>query len=171
MIFKKLKHNILQKKFDKALQKSTINRVVSQKKIQSVGILTSEEIFSKLDILPIVEEILEVRNTKIYSFRPFNKLDEFSYKHFSENDINWKGEFIQENFESFLQQPFDLLICYFNKPNLYLESAVLQSKASFNVGFSGVNSNLFEIEISEDILNVNEFTLELKKYLQIIKKL
>ncbi|QTE22420.1 DUF6913 domain-containing protein [Polaribacter cellanae] len=171
MRFTKLKHNILQTKFDKALQKSTDNRMVSQKKIQSVGILTSEEIFSKLDITSIIEEVLEVRNAKIYSFRPYSKLDEFSYKHFSENDINWKGTFVQENFESFLQQPFDLLIGYFNKPNLYIESAVLQSKATFKVGFSNVNSNLFEIEISEDILHINEFTLELKKYLQIIKKL
>ncbi|QTD38438.1 hypothetical protein JL193_03845 [Polaribacter batillariae] len=171
MKFTKLKHNILQKKFDKTLQQSIENRIFSKKKIQSVAILTTEEISSKLDVLSIIEKTLEVRNAKIYSFRPYNKLNKFSYKHFSENDINWKGEFFQENFNSFLEQPFDLLIGYFTKPNLYLESAVLQSKASFKVGFSNINSNLFEIEISEDVLNIGKFTLELKKYLQIIKKL
>ncbi|WP_435415905.1 DUF6913 domain-containing protein [Polaribacter aestuariivivens] len=171
MKFTKLKHTILQKKFQKTLQKSLENKVISQKKIQSVGILTTDEIQSKTAVLSILENTLGVRNAKIYSFRKFNKLNEFSYKHFSENDIGWKGEFIQENFQSFLEQPFDLLIGYFHQPNLYLESAVLQSKASFKVGFSNVNSNLYEIEISEDVAKTNEFATELKKYLQIIKKL
>ena len=64
-----------------------------------------------------------------------------------------------------------MLIGYFNQPNLYAENAVLQSQATFKVGFSKVNSSLFDIEISEDIANVDQFIFELKKYLQILKKL
>ena len=89
----------------------------------------------------------------------------------TEKDINWKGQFKQDNMQVFLEQPFDLLIGYFNRNNIFLESAILQSKAQFKVGFAGVNSMLYEIEISEKIDNVNAFTLELEKYLKIIKKL
>lgn len=170
-MFAKLKQSILEKKFDASLLKFVQNRKTSQKEILSVGILTSEEISSKNDIQKEVETLLNVRNTKIISFRKFNKLDEVSFKHFSEKDINWKGEFTQENLQSFLEQPFDLLIGYFNTNNLYLETAVLQSNATFKVGFSKVNSKLYELEISEDVFNLHQFLSELKKYLIILKKL
>ncbi|WP_439129077.1 DUF6913 domain-containing protein [Polaribacter sp.] len=171
MKFTKLKYNILQKKFHKSLLKSVATRKISQKEIVSVGIISMEEITSNKSILEVFEEVLGVRNTKIYSYRKFNKENEFSYKHFSEADLNWKGEYIQENFKSFLEQPFDLLIGYFNQPNLYTENAVLHSQATFKVGFSKVNEALFDIEISEDANNVKLFASELKKYLQILKKL
>lgn len=171
MKFSKLKESTLQKKMNKLTSKLEESRVVSQKEIKSVGILTLDEISSKIDVQSEIESSLGFRNTKIYSFKKFNKLDETSFKHFTDKDINWKGEFIQQNFQSFLEQPFDLLVGYFNTNNLYLELAVLKSKASFKVGFSEVNSNLYDIEFSEQINNVKEFSLELKKYLQILRKL
>jgi len=117
------------------------------------------------------EIILESRNIRIYSLRKFNKTDEFSYKHFTKKNVNWTGQFTEESFKCFLEEPFDLLIGYFNKNNLYLERAVLESKAQFKVGFAGVNSKLYEIEISEKTQNITRFTSELKRYLQILKKL
>ena len=170
-MFRSLKHSILVKRFQKSLLRLTENRAVSQKEILSVGVLTSDEISSKLDIQKELESTLKVRNVKLYSFRKFNKLDEVSFKHFSENDINWKGEFNNESLQSFLEQPFDLLIGYFNNKNIYLEKAVLNSKSSFKVGFSDVNSQLFELEIAEKINNLVQFTSELKKYLGILNKL
>ncbi len=167
----KLKEAKLRKKIHKLSTKLNKERLVSKKEIRSVGILTTDEVSSKIDISAEIESILELRNSKIYSFKKFNKLDNTSFKHFTEKDINWKGEFIQQNFQSFLEQPFDLLIGYFNTNNLYLELAVLQSKASFKVGFAEVNSILYDIEFSEQLNNIKEFSLELKKYLQILKKL
>lgn len=171
MNLSKLKEYRIKKQFDKTLSELSENRIVSQKEIKTVGILTTEVISSTIDIKSEIETIVGLRNCKLYSFKKFDKLDEVSYKHFSEKDINWKGDFVQPNFQSFLDQPFDLLIGYFNTNHLYLEKAVLQSKATFNVGFSGVNSKLYELEISTDLKNVKQFCLELKKYLQILKKL
>jgi acetolactate synthase small subunit len=73
--------------------------------------------------------------------------------------------------QSFLEQPFDLLIGYFNTNNLYLETAILQSNATFKAGFSGVNSDLYELEIAGNIKDIHQFLSELKKYLQSLKKL
>lgn len=171
MKFTKLKESILKKRFDKSLLESVKNRVASQKEIQSVGILTTEEISSKINVQKEVESILNIRNSKIYSFRDYNKLDEHSFKYFSENDINWKAQFIDPSFQNFLEQPFDLLICFFNTNNLYLESAALQSRATFKVGFTNVNSDLYELEISEEIINVSAYCTELRKYLLVLKKL
>ena len=171
MNLSKLKESRLRKKFDKSISKITENRITLQKEIVSVGILSTEATSNKVDLQKEIEAVLGVRNSKLYSFKKFNKLDEVSFKHFTEKDINWKGDFIQTNFQSFLKQPFDLLIGYFNENHLYLEKAILESKASFKAGFSNVNSKLYELEVSTKLENVQQFSSELKKYLQILQKL
>lgn len=171
MRFTQLKHSILKRKFKQSLLEAEKSRVTSQEEIKSVGIITTQEISSKVNLQKEIETALNVRNTKIYSYRPFNKKDEASYKHFSEKDINWKGKFTESSFQNFLEQPFDLLIGFYNEKNLYLENATLQSKATFKVGFANVNSSLYELEISENIENVTAFNLELRKYLSILNKL
>jgi hypothetical protein len=64
-----------------------------------------------------------------------------------------------------------LLIGYFSKKNWYLENAVLRSNATFKVGISKVNQQLYDIEIAEVPIKTDKFLLELKKYLKILKKL
>jgi hypothetical protein len=171
MKFTKVKHSILKKQFKKALREDEKRRVVSQKEIYSVGILTTEDIASKMEVQQPIETILGLRSSKMYAFRKEPTAEEISYKYFSEEDINWKGEALASSFASFLEQPFDLLIGFYATNNLYLEHATLQSKATFKVGFSKVNSSLFEIEISENIANITGFCEELKKYLVLLKKL
>lgn len=167
----KLKESILQKKFQKTLLKYVKDRKACNKEILSVGILTTDKITKEFNLQKDVETLLNLRNSKIYSFKNFEKNVEVSFKHFSEKDINWNGKFRQQNFQSFLEEPFDLLIGYFTTNNLYLETAVLQSKATFKAGFAEVNSDLYELEISCEYSNSSKFLLELKKYLQILKKL
>ena len=166
--------------FKETVFKNKLNRLLAQRdksrtppltKVKTIAIITSEDISSKIDFQKEIEKMLGARNVKIYSLRKFNKKDAFSYKHFTKKEINWSGQFTEPSFQGFLKTPFDLLIGYFNTNNLYLERAVLASKAAFKVGFAGVNSNLYEIEISEKIENMTTFTSELKRYLQIIKKL
>jgi len=170
MNFTKFKEKRIRNHFNKKLSLSK-SLTSSQKLIHSVGILTTDTISSNLDLAKEVEAILGVRNVKIYSFRKFSKSNGESFKHFSEKDINWKGQFIQPNFLSFLDQSLDLLIGYFDDSQLYLECAVLQSKADFKVGFSNVNSNLYQIEIAGKPINIQSFCNELKKYLKILKKI
>lgn len=169
-MFAKLKESFLKKQLRTALLKSASNRVVSEKQIISVGVLTLDSISATLDLQKEIETVLNVRNVKLISFRNFDALDDVSFKHFSEKDIGWSGNFTQENLDSFLMNPFDLLVGYFNTENLYLETAVLKSKATFKAGFSGVNPLLYELEISEKITNHTQFISELKKYLAVLKK-
>jgi hypothetical protein len=171
MNLSKLKESRLRKKFNKIVLKLQDSRAVPQKEILTVGILTSEKISSAIDLQSEIETVLALNNSQLYSFKKFNKLDEISLTCFSEKDVNWRGNFTESNFKKFLEQPFDLLVGYFNHQHLYLEKAVLESKATFKVGFSGVNSKLYELEIATEIENIKQFSSELKKYLQILKKL
>ena len=165
MLFKKY---FLRRQFQKRLIENEVHRILSQKEIKTVGIITTEEISKWINVKGEVEKILNLKDVKMYSFRPQNKN---SNKYFSEKDFNWQGNIYKTDFKSFIDEPFDLLIGYFNKNNLFLESSVLQSNASFKVGISGVNQELYDIEIAETPIETERFFLELKKYLIIIRKL
>jgi hypothetical protein len=170
-MFQGFKETVLKKKLNQLLAQTDKSRTPPLSIVKSIAIITSEDISSKIDLQKEVEKILGARNVKIYSLRNFDKKDDFSHKHFTKKDINWSGQFTEPSFQCFLETPFNLLIGYFNTNNLYLKHAILVSQAEFKVGFAGVNSNLYEIEISEKIENITAFTSELKRYLQIIKKL
>lgn len=166
--FTRYKKVFFKKQFKKLLLEKEKNRVVSQKEIKTVGILTTEKISNWLDLKDEVEKYLGLSNVKIYSYRPYRKSKKDASKHFSEKDFTWKGNIKQPNFKEFIEQPFDLLIGYFNKKNLYLENAVLHSNATFKVGFSKVNQQLYDIEIAEVPSKTHKFFLELKKYLKVM---
>ena len=162
------KKYFLRRQFQKKLIENAVHRTVSQKEIKTVGIITTDEISKWVNVKEEVEKILNLKNVKIYSFRPQNKN---SNKYFSEKDFNWQGNIYKPDFKSFIDEPFDLLIGYFNKNNLFLESSVLQSNALFKVGISDVNQELYDIEIAETPIKTESFFLELKKYLTILRKL
>ena len=68
--FIRFKRFFLKRHFKKVLLEKGNNRVVSQKEIKTVGIITTEEISNWVNVKEEVEKLLNVRNVKIYSFRP-----------------------------------------------------------------------------------------------------
>jgi len=166
-----LKKSIIRKRFNKLLQKKETQREVSNEEVYTIGIIASGEIYKWIKIEDEVEKNLGLGNIRIYNYRPFSKKDVPSYKYFTEKDFNWKGEIKNKYFRSFIEEPHDLLIGYFNKSNLYLENAVLRSNARFKVGFANVNQSLYDIEIVGYPNKSKEFLSELKKYLVILNKL
>ena len=171
MISSRLKSHFIQKKTAELLKKAINNRIASNEEIHSVGILTENDLFNELELQELVIEKLGLRNPKIYSYRKYDKNEEKSYKHFSKNDFNWKGDVIEPSLSNFVEQPFDLLICLYPKKHSYLEYTTLLSEARFKVGFAEVNENLFDLEISVQSNQVDGFLAEAKKYLSILEKL
>lgn len=166
-----MKKSFIKKRFHKLLKEKAANRQVSHEEVYTVGIVASGELYKWLKIEDEVEKILGLGNVRIYNYRPHSKKDVPSYKFFTEKYFNWKGEVKNKYFKSFIEEPHDLLIGYFNKNNLYLENAVLRSNAKFKVGFANVNQDLYDIEITEHPNRIESFLSELKKYLIIMKKL
>ena len=54
---------------------------------------------------------------------------------------------------------------------MYLEYATAKSNSKYKAGFTGVNSDLFDIEVKVEMTEVDQFLSELKKYLIILNKL
>ena len=143
----------------------------THKKIHTIGILSTDRISRMIDLQKMVTDHLELRNPKIYSYKKYHKDDVKSYKHFTENDFNWKGEVMDTSLQGFIEQPFDLLVCFFKEPPVFLEYAALLSKAIFKVGFADVNPELFDLQLSVNESEEKLFFEELKRYLIILDKL
>ncbi len=171
MISSKLKNHFIQKEIDRLRIRDHNNRVVDGKKINSVGIITSIVIEEKLGLQSLVTEKLNLRNPKIYTYRKYDKNDEKSYKHFSEKDFNWRGHIVDSSLLSFLEEPLDLLICFYPQKHTYLEYATIASQATFKIGYAGIHPGLFDLEISVKENQIDDFFSEIKKYLEILNKL
>jgi len=167
MIFSKIKEHFLRKALSQSAD--TNKSIVPSQTIIRIGILTLEELNATFDFKERIKKVFpKTRSINLYGYRTFKKSDEKSFYFFSENDFDWKGRIKDSSLQSFVDAPFDLLICYFDTNNIYLESLVKQSQASFKIGFSKVNQSLFDLEISESIEKVDNFNAEVKKYLQIL---
>ena len=171
MLKAKLKNHYLKKKIDQFSKTKSSSANGSAQKIKRVGIITSDNFFNKYEFSEILIKKLQLRNPKVYSYRKFSKDHKKSYKHFSEKDFNWKGHVLDSSFQSFLEEPFDLLICYYPKKNIFLEYAEASSKATFKVGFSDASTGFFNLDIACDENRVDLFFDEMKKYLKILHKL
>lgn len=170
MVRSKLKNHFIKKKIDKLSTIVSAKNNATNKKIKKVAIITTENFFRRYDFSEILIQKFQVRNPKIYSFRKFSKNDKKSYKHFSEKDFNWRGEITDSSLKSFLEEPFDLLICFFNKKSIYLNYTVISSNSIFKVGFSDTNLGCFDLDIKCSISQVDLFFDEMKKYLEILQR-
>lgn len=172
MLLGKFKEQSLYKNFQKKLDQIPSARTPISKEINSVAIVTTEKLSSEIDIIQVVKSNFEtVRNVHLYSFRKFKKSDPITYKHFTEKDFNWSGGINDASFESFLENPFDLLIGYFDQKNLYLEFSALQSNATFKIGFANVNDKLYDLVVNEAPNNIDSFITVIKKYLELLHKI
>jgi len=145
--------------------------VVSEKEIVTVGVIASQKISNFIQLEEEIKKILGFENVKVVSFLDYDKKNHHAQYYFSDKDVDWNGAFQHEALRDFLNEPLDLLIGYFNTNNIFMEMAVLKSKATFKVGFSSVNQQLYDMEIAEIPSNIDNFLSELKKYLVILKKM
>ena len=133
--------------------------------------IVSQKISNWLQLEEEIKKTLGLENVKILTFLDYDKKNHTINSYFTEKDIDWNGAIQKADFRDFLNEPFDLLIGYFDTKNIFLELAVLKSKATFKVGFSDVNQRLYDMEIAEIPSKIDNFLIELKKYLVILKKM
>jgi acetolactate synthase small subunit len=134
-------------------------------------VIASQKISNWLQLEEEIKKMLGLENVKILTFLDYDKKNHTINSYFTEKDIDWYGAIQKADFRDFLNEPFDLLIGYFDTKNIFLELAVLKSNATFKVGFSDVNQRLYDMEIAEIPSKIDNFLNELKKYLVILKKM
>ncbi|ESU19291.1 hypothetical protein FCR2A7T_27170 [Flavobacterium cauense R2A-7] len=160
----------------KLVKKSLVNYkpVVTEDKIQTVGLLIDESYFTQKEALisEITKNGIDRNALEILIYRDkIKKKDTFENPFFSRDSISFGAEFQKQDITDFINKPFDMLISYYDveKPPLVL--VTLQSKAKFKVGFSTVEKRLNAFMITTVAEKHSEFVTELFKYLKILKKI
>ncbi len=147
---------------------------VSINKIHTVGVIIDESYFSNIDSLKkeIEQYGVEQKNIKILLFKKkVSKKEVVKELFFTRNDMKINGEISKNEVNVFLDQPFDLLINYYEveRPSLLLVSKA--SKAHFKVGFSTIDKRVNHFMVNTSVSQYKEFISELFKYLKILNKL
>ena len=172
MFLKFIKDFFIKKTVKKSLLAYSL--VNSEKKIQTVGLLIDETYFSKEKEL--IEEItakgIAANHIKVLIYKDrIKKKDVLEHPNFSRKDVSFAGAFQKEEISQFVNEPFDMLISYYDieKPQLLI--VTLQSKAQFKVGFSTVDKRLNNFTITTVAEKHQEFVNELFRYLKILNKI
>ncbi|MBC3848031.1 hypothetical protein H8K90_16670 [Winogradskyella echinorum] len=172
MILKAFKEKSIQKYVNKLL--ATQNAAVNNNKVKTVAVLLNANEFHEFEVFRVYYKELGLISPKnnIIAFTVDDKLEHNKWNtHYSPKDFGWNGKIKNIELESFINEPYDLLICYYKKEVLQLDLIAAASKANLKVGISKNDERLYDLIIDVDLKDINIFKQELKKYLTILNKL
>ncbi|MGO3184345.1 MAG: DUF6913 domain-containing protein [Aequorivita sp.] len=171
-MLKKVKHNSLKKHTEKNLSE----RDVSQRNtpLKYLGFLVDEAFFHDFEMFyEFGKELgLQRKNIKLFTFvETRRKIPSLRQNQITNKEFTWRGEIHNQNAREFLDFPFDVLIGFYRDQHEYLSAMVAESKAKFKIGFMGADERLYDLLLAIDLQNPNSFKKEVKKYLQVFKKI
>lgn len=153
---------------------SNVKHLSSDNIIKTVGIIFDESYFYEREALvaELIEKGIDERNIKVLVYKDKIKKNEvFDYPTFSHKDLSWHATVDKTEVKSFIAEPFDLLINYYDTEKVALLLVSHLSKASFKVGFATVDKRLNHFMINTNAENYKVFMDELFKYLKILNKI
>lgn len=164
------------KKLAQALAEALSNPfgVTTLKKIQTVGFLFNGD--APLDVT-FSEKMLKAikvsgSQASVLSFVTFHKkAPPLTEAQCSNKDFSWKGTITASKINTFTQQEFDLLVCYYEGEHDYLDLITAKSNAKFKIGLSSKSDVFFDLMIAVKASNGDAFIAEVKKYLTILGKI
>ena len=136
-------------------------------------IIFLDENSEKAQIITQLVTILKIpeSNIKVIVFKRNLKNEIETDDIITPKDFGWYGKFDSERVKNILTNKYDLLINYNKIDQFYTNLLVLQSNASFKVGFAHLKSGLYDLTIQCNHNEIELFTKEVKKYLKILKKI
>lgn len=153
---------------------ATRQSAVDNNKIKTVGVLLNTSEFHEFEVFRVYFKELGLTSPqhKVVAFTLDDKLEHNQWNtHFSPKDIGWKGTIKNQELINFVNTPYDMLICFFKNPVLQLNLVTAMSKAKLKVGISTEDERLYDLIIDVNLKDINIFKQELKKYLNILKKI
>lgn len=153
---------------------SNVKHLASDKIIKTVGIIFDESYFYEKEglVSELISNGIVEKDIKILVYKDKVKKNEvFDYPLFTNKDLSWHGTVDKKEVKDFVNEPFDLLINYYDTEKVALLLVSHSSKASFKVGFSTVDKRLNHFMIDTNAENYKVFIEELFKYLKILNKI
>ncbi len=146
----------------------------SLSKVKTVGIIIDETYFfekEQLIDLIVSKNIKEINIKVIVYNNKTRKSIVYARPTFSNNAINFNGKIVSVIVNDFINEPFDLLISFYEEEKIPLLLITELSKATFKVGFATIDKRLHHLIIDTNIENYKIFVQELFKYLKILNKI
>lgn len=147
---------------------------VNNNKIKTVAVLLNANEFHEFEVFRVYFKALGLISpkNKIVAFTMDDKLEHNKWNtHFSPKDFGWKGKIKNTDLQTFINEPFDMMISFYKSELLHLNQIAAASKALFKVGISNEDERLYDLIIDVELKEINIFKEELKKYLNILKKI
>jgi hypothetical protein len=152
-----------------SVKPSTLNQP-----IQTIGILIDESYFQDKEQLKqeIAANNISENNIKFLVYKDkIKKTDTHSEPTFSSKNMSFNGHFNKEFINQFINEPFDMLISYYDIEKAPLLLITHHSKAKFKVGISDIDKRLNHLMINTNAENHLVFVHELFRYLKILNKI
>ncbi len=172
MILKAFKEKSNQKYINKLLDSR--KAAVNNNKVKTIAVLLNASEFHEFEVFRLYFKELGLNSPKhkIVAYTLDDKLEHNKWNtHYSPKDFGWKGKINNIELQSFLDEPFDVLICFYKKEVLQLNLIAAASKANLKVGISRSDERLYDLIIDVELKDINIFKQELRKYLTILNKL
>jgi hypothetical protein len=160
------------KKVTKSLANSRL--FSSNRTIKTVGMILDESYFQLREslIYEMKQNGIAESDITILVYRnKIKKKQVYDYPVFCHNDLSWNATFDKEEVNAFINEPFDLLINYYEEYKVPVVLASHLSKAHFKVGFPTIDKRLNHFMIATTANNFIVFMDELFRYLKILKKI
>ena len=169
-MFKNLKLKSIQKQLDKNIRARDNSQVHSE--LVTVGFVYNSDSKKDIETLYSIASSLGIdrANCKLLAFQKHEKNKELLSHQITDKQIKWKGVIENNEANTFLQTPLDLLVGVYTGLHPYLDFLVSQSKARFKVGLKSSDLRLFDLQIDVAEDNTAVIIEELKKYLQVLGK-
>lgn len=92
-------------------------------------------------------------------------------RQFSKKDFGWAGKLKNSDLKLFIEEPFDMLIAYYNEDMPELHQVVGRSQAKFKIGIHHHDQRLFDFILDVAVIRFDLFKQEVQKYLKILNKI
>ena len=143
-------------------------RAVTYESAQTVGILFDATELSQRDAVLQFSKKLKEKNKRVKLLGFFNNkqdVNNYSFKAFNKNEVDWLMRPKSEAVEYFNRNTFDLLIGIYQGDNLPLEYIAALSKAHLRVGPYTDNTYCYDLMIDTNKRDLEDFIKQLEFYL------
>ena len=170
MILDGFKSKNVIKQFHKSLNNSLKSTASRSNRIEKVLLFVENEIDP--NFIDVLSGNLKVDLSNICLFRFKNKIkkNEDCENCISVKDFGFFGKLRNESIKKTIEKPFDLVISLTTN-NEFVSSVVANSNIEFKAGLLDGYSQVYDLTINVESGNLSAFNEELKKYLEILKKL
>jgi hypothetical protein len=173
MIFKGLKENSIKKAIKaSSLKPNSYNGQAGA--VRSLAIIINYDTLVDYKPLMDIAKAIHINNENIFIAGYVEKV----YKNvnymipvFSKNSFGINGKIKQEDLQGFLDRTYDIVINYYSEPNLFLEYVSTLCKSELKVGITENSKSVSNLVLKVNEKDYDQFSNELVKYLNILKRL